>query len=241
MSVLAAEGLHTFYGKSHILHGVGLTVGEGEIVTLLGRNGAGKTTTLRSLIGLTPARQGTVHIFGQATTAWPPDRIVALGVGYVPEGRRVFGSLTVEENLLVPIERPGPWNIARVYELFPRLGERRRQLAGTLSGGEQRMLSLARVLVRAPKLLITDELSLGLAPVIIDEVYETLGTIKESGTALLIVEQHIHQALTLADHVVVMAKGRISLSGSCDELGDITERIIPAVQGERVSGNGTQA
>jgi len=156
----------------------------------------------------------------------------------------VFATLTVEENLALTFRqvfgrRGCREAIDRSYDLFPRLGERRRQLAGTLSGGEQRMLSLARVLVRAPKLLITDELSLGLAPVIIDEVYETLATIRSAGTALLIVEQHIHQALTLADHVVVMAKGRISLSGRTDELGDIAERIIPAVQGDhQISGNG---
>src|SRR4029077_8081179 len=116
---LEAEGLHTFYGKSHILHGVGLEVREGEIVTLLGRNGAGKSTTLRSLMGLTHAREGSVRIFGNATTTWPPFRIAALGVGYVPEGRRIFANLSVEENLKVPLERPGPWTIARVYELFP--------------------------------------------------------------------------------------------------------------------------
>jgi branched-chain amino acid transport system ATP-binding protein len=123
--VLEAEGLHTFYGKSHILHGVGLEVREGEIVTLLGRNGAGKTTTLRSLMGLSPAREGSVRIFGQNTTDWQPYRIAAMGVGYVPEGRRIFPNLTVEENLKVPLERPGPWTIARIYELFPRLAQRK--------------------------------------------------------------------------------------------------------------------
>src|SRR5487761_2259881 len=122
---LQAEGLNTFYGKSHILHGVSLTVAEGRITTLLGRNGAGKTTTLRSLVGLTPPRTGTVRIFGKETTGQPPFRIAQLGVGYVPEGRRIFPNLTAEENLLVPIERPGPWNIARVYEVFPRLLERK--------------------------------------------------------------------------------------------------------------------
>src|SRR6201992_1898140 len=119
--VLEAEDLHTYYGKSHILHGVSLEVKEGEIVTLLGRNGAGKTTTLRSLVGLTPPREGAARIFGQTTTAWPPYRIAALGVGYVPEGRHVFPNLSVEENLKVPLERPGPWEIARVYRLFPHL------------------------------------------------------------------------------------------------------------------------
>ncbi len=136
MTALEAEGLQTYYGKSHILHGVGLAVGEGEIVALLGRNGAGKTTTLRSLTGLTRARQGRVRILGRDTTAWTPYRIAALGVGYVPEGRRVFANLTVADNLRVPIQRPGPWSVARVYELFPRLAERRAHLGSQLSGGE---------------------------------------------------------------------------------------------------------
>ena len=140
MNALEAEGLHTFYGKSHILHGVGLTVGEGEIVTLLGRNGAGKSTTLRSLMGLTHAREGTVRIFGETTTDWPPYRIAALGVGFVPEGRRIFANLTVEENLKVPLERPGPWTIPRIYELFPRLAERKTTRAGNFPAASRRCL-----------------------------------------------------------------------------------------------------
>ena len=146
-AVLSAEDLHTFYGKSYILHGVGLEVREGEIVTLLGRNGAGKTTTLRSLVGLTPPRNGVVQIFGHTTTAWPPYRIAALGVGYVPEGRHIFPNLTVAENLKVPLERPGPWTIARIHALFPRLAERRTNKGRQLSGGEQEMLAIARALI----------------------------------------------------------------------------------------------
>ena len=140
---LIAEGLHTYYGKSHILHGVSLEAAEGQVTALLGRNGAGKTTTLRSLMGLTPPREGTVTIFGKTTTGWPPFRIAALGVGYVPEGRRIFPNLTVEENLRVPLERPGPWTIESVYRLFPRLEERRSNRGRQLSGGEQEMLSIA--------------------------------------------------------------------------------------------------
>jgi branched-chain amino acid transport system ATP-binding protein len=172
--VLVAEHLHTFYGKSHILHGVSLEVREGEIVTLLGRNGAGKTTTLRSLVGLTPPRDGAVQTFGHNTTAWPPYRIAALGVGYVPEGRHIFANLTVEENLKVPLERPGPWTIARIHALFPRLAERRTNKGRQLSGGEQEMLAIARALILNPKLLILDEPSQGLAPLIVREVFKVV-------------------------------------------------------------------
>src|SRR5580692_3536432 len=225
MSVLTAEGLHTFYGKSHILHGVGLTVGEGEIVTLLGRNGAGKSTTLRSLIGLTPARQGSVHVFGQATTAWPPDRIVALGVGFVPEGRRVFGSLTVEENLLVPIERPGPWNIARVYELFPRLRERRGNKGRSLSGGEQEMLAIARALLLNPKLLLLDEPSQGLAPLLVREMFSVIARMRREGISILLVEQNVRMAVEIADHAYVLDDGRVVYEGPAAEFARDEERV----------------
>jgi branched-chain amino acid transport system ATP-binding protein len=225
MSVLTAEGLHTFYGKSHILHGVGLTVGEGEIVTLLGRNGAGKSTTLRSLIGLTPARQGSVHVFGQATTAWPPDRIVALGVGFVPEGRRVFGSLTVEENLMVPIERPGPWNIARVYELFPRLRERRGNKGRSLSGGEQEMLAIARALLLNPKLLLLDEPSQGLAPLLVREVFSVISRMRREGISILLVEQNVRMAVGIADRAYVLDDGRIVYEGPAAEFARDEERV----------------
>ena len=225
MSVLAAEGLHTFYGKSHILHGVGLTVGEGEIVTLLGRNGAGKSTTLRSLIGLTPARQGSVHVFGQDTTAWPPDRIVALGVGFVPEGRRVFGSLTVEENLLVPIERPGPWNMARVYELFPRLRERRGNKGRSLSGGEQEMLAIARALLLNPRLLLLDEPSQGLAPLLVREVFSVISRMRREGISILLVEQNVRMAVGIADRAYVLDDGRIVYEGPAAEFARDEERV----------------
>ena len=152
MNAVHAEGLQTFYGKSHILHSVGLAVAEGTITTLLGRNGAGKTTTLRSLMNLTPPRQGSVHFFGQDARHLPPFRIAALGVGYVPEGRRIFPNLTVEENLKVPLERSGPWNLDRVYHLFPRLEERRASKGRHLSGGEQEMLAIGRALILNPRL-----------------------------------------------------------------------------------------
>jgi branched-chain amino acid transport system ATP-binding protein len=225
MSVLAAEGLHTFYGKSHILHGVGLTVGEGEIVTLLGRNGAGKSTTLRSLIGLTPARAGSVRIFGELTTTWPPDRIVGLGVGFVPEGRRVFGSLTVEENLLVPIERPGPWTIARVYQLFPRLQERRGSKGRFLSGGEQEMLAIARALLLNPKLLLLDEPSQGLAPLLVREVFNVIARMRQEGISILLVEQNVRMAVEIADRAYVLDDGRVVYEGPAAEFARDEERV----------------
>jgi branched-chain amino acid transport system ATP-binding protein len=225
MTVLAAEGLHTFYGKSHILHGVGLTVGEGEIVTLLGRNGAGKSTTLRSLIGLTPAREGSVRIFGQLTTAWPPDRIVGLGVGFVPEGRRVFGSLTVEENLLVPIERPGPWTIARVYQLFPRLQERRGSKGRFLSGGEQEMLAIGRALLLNPKLLLLDEPSQGLAPLLVREVFNVIARMRQEGISILLVEQNVRMAVEIADRAYVLDDGRVVYEGPAAEFARDEERV----------------
>lgn len=243
--LLELRDVEACYGPFRSLFGVSFAIQEGGVTALLGSNGSGKTTVVRICSGLLHPSGGQLLYRGDDVSEMRAYKLAQRGVVHAPEGRSVFATLTVEENLALTFRqvfgRKGCKDaIDRSCELFPRLGERRRQLAGTLSGGEQRMLSLARVLVRAPKLLITDELSLGLAPVIIDEVYETLATIRESGTALLIVEQHIRQALTLADHVVVMAKGRVSLSGRTDELGDIAEQIIPAVQGERVSGNGAQ-
>ena len=222
---LEAEGLHTFYGKSHILHGVGLEVREGEIVTLLGRNGAGKTTTLRSLVGLTHARQGAVHIFGQTTTDWQPYRIAALGVGYVPEGRRIFANLTVEENLKVPLERPGPWTVARIYELFPRLSERRANKGRQLSGGEQEMLAIARALLLNPKLLLLDEPSQGLAPLIVQEVFKVVTSARQQGISVLLVEQNVRAAVEIADRAYVLDDGKVVYSGAAAEFAKDEERV----------------
>src|SRR5579864_96935 len=194
-AALTAEGLHTYYGKSHILHGVSLKVAEGRITALLGRNGAGKTTTLRTLVGLTPARQGRVTIFGADTTRWPTFQIAARGVGYVPEGRRIFANLSVEENLKVPLERPGPWTIARIYELFPRLAERKANKGRQLSGGEQEMLAIARALLLNPKLLLLDEPSQGLAPLIVQEVFKTVVAARKEGISILLVEQNVRAAV----------------------------------------------
>jgi branched-chain amino acid transport system ATP-binding protein len=225
MSALQAEGLNTYYGKSHILHGVGLTVAEGQITTLLGRNGAGKTTTLRSLVGLTPPRSGTVSLFGKDITGQPPYRIAAAGVGYVPEGRRVFANLTVDENLRVPIERPGPFDIDRVYKLFPRLGERRQNLGRQLSGGEQEMLSIGRALLLNPRLLILDEPSQGLAPLIVKEVFRIVAQMREEGISVLLVEQNVRMSLAISDHAYVLENGQMVYSGPAAELRADESRI----------------
>ncbi len=222
---LAVEQLHTFYGKSHILHGVGLEVRAGEIVTLLGRNGAGKSTTLRSLVGLTPPREGAVTIFGHVTTNWPPYRIAALGVGYVPEGRRIFSHLTVDENLLVPLERPGPWTIARIHELFPRLAERRANKGRQLSGGEQEMLAIARALILNPRLLILDEPSQGLAPLIVREVFKVVTAARQEGISILLVEQNVRAAVEIADRAYVLDDGRVVFSGVAAEFAKDEERV----------------
>jgi len=222
---LQAEGLHTFYGKSHILYGVGLEVREGEIVTLLGRNGAGKTTTLRSLMGLTPAREGKITIFGQDTTRWPTFRIAAKGVGYVPEGRRIFANLSVEENLKVPLERDGPWTVARIYQLFPRLEERKLNRGRQLSGGEQEMLSIARALLVNPRLLILDEPSQGLAPLIVQEVFGIVQQMKAEGISVLLVEQNARMSLEIADDAYVLDDGAVVYSGSARELAADDARV----------------
>ena len=217
MSALAVEDLHSYYGKSHILHGVSLEVGEGEIVALLGRNGAGKSTTLKSLIGLVRPRQGHVKMFGAETTGQPPFRIAAMGVGYVPEGRRVFANLTVEENLRVPVERAGPWTLARVYEAFPRLAERRANKGSQLSGGEQEMLSIARALLLNPKLLMLDEPSQGLAPLIV--------AARREGVSVLLVEQNVRAAVEIADRAYVLDDGRIVYEGAAREFAADEARV----------------
>jgi branched-chain amino acid transport system ATP-binding protein len=223
--VLTVEGLHTYYGKSHILHGVSLELREGEIVTLLGRNGAGKTTTLRSLVGLTPAREGTVNIFGKATTNWPPYRIAASGVGYVPEGRRIFPNLTVEENLKVSLERPGPWNIPRVYELFPRLAQRKTNRGRQLSGGEQEMLAIGRALLLNPKVLLLDEPSQGLAPLIVQEVFKVVVGARKEGISVLLVEQNVRAAVEIADRAYVLDDGRVVYAGDAAEFAKDEKRV----------------
>lgn len=225
MTALTAEGLNTFYGKSHILHDVGISVAEGQITTLLGRNGAGKSTTLRSLVGLTPPRSGRVTLFGKDITGQPPYRIAASGVGFVPEGRKVFANLTVDENLRVPIERPGPYDIERVYKLFPRLGERKQNLGRQLSGGEQEMLSIGRALLLNPKLLILDEPSQGLAPLIVKEVFRIVAQMRAEGISVLLVEQNVRMSLEISDHAYVLENGQMVYSGPAAELRADESRI----------------
>jgi branched-chain amino acid transport system ATP-binding protein len=219
------------YGPFKALFGINFTVARGRVLTLLGSNGSGKTTIARVCSGLVAPSAGDVFFDGTAMTGRHTYEYARSGITHAPEGRSVFASLTVQENLELALRRSrgkhgvGP-AIAEAYELFPRLGDRRKQLAGTLSGGEQRMLSLSRVLVDKPRLLIADELSLGLAPIIVDEVYATLGRIRDSGTTLLIVEQHVSHALGIADDVIVLIKGEVSFYGPVAELGDLSERLL---------------
>ena len=224
-SLLDVRGLNAWYGESHILHGMDFEVNEGEVVTLLGRNGAGKTTTMRSIVGLTPAKEGTVRIFDRVTTAWPSYRIAWLGVGYVPEGRRIFANLTVEENLKVPVERPGPWNIARIYELFPRLAQRRTSTGRQLSGGEQEMLAIARAIILNPKLLLLDEPSQGLAPLVVQDVFRVVAAMRKEGISVLLVEQNVRAAVEIADRAYVIDNGRIVYEGRAAEFARDEEKV----------------
>jgi len=225
--VLEVEGLHAHYAKSHILHGVSFTVDAGEIVCLLGRNGVGKSTTLKSLMGLVKPSAGSVSFKGRDITGLPAHRVARLGLGYVPEERRIFPTITVKENLLMGIKigqraakraNGNGWTLERVYEFFPRLRERERQRAGTLSGGEQQMLTTARTLMGNPELLLIDEPTEGLAPMIVVQVERILTEIYRGGTPILLVEQSMETALTLAHRVYVMSKGQIVFTGSVAEL-----------------------
>lgn len=214
------------YGPFRALFGVTLTVRPGEALALLGANGAGKTTVARVASGLVAAASGSVHVDGDDMAGRRTFEFARAGVAHAPEGRSVFATFTVEENLTLSFRRAlGRSNVRagleEAYALFPRLGERRTQVAGTLSGGEQRMLSLARVMVEKPRLLIADELSLGLAPIVVDEVYDTLATIRGTGTALLIVEQHVQHALDVCDRVALLDHGTIAWEGPAADAAEV--------------------
>jgi branched-chain amino acid transport system ATP-binding protein len=229
--LLELHAVDAAYGPFRAIFGVTFALEPGRVLALLGSNGSGKTTVARVCSGLLAPTAGTVRFDGADVTGARPYRFARLGIVHAPEGRSVFASLTVEENLELTFRRSRGRNgtraaLGQAYELFPRLGERRRQVAGTLSGGEQRMLSLSRVLVEEPRLLIADELSLGLAPIIVDEVYRTLERIRAAGTTLLIVEQHVHHALAIADDAIVMVKGEVAYSGPVSELGDVQARVL---------------
>jgi branched-chain amino acid transport system ATP-binding protein len=229
--LLELRNVDAGYGPFKALFDVSFSVAPGRVLTLLGSNGSGKTTIARVCSGLVEPTRGAVFFDGNDMTKRHAYEYARAGVTHAPEGRSVFASLTVEENLQLALVRShgksgATHAVQEAYELFPRLGDRATQLAGTLSGGEQRMLSLARVLVDKPRLLIADELSLGLAPIVVDEVYATLGRIRDAGTTLLIVEQHVSHALGIADDVIVLIKGEVSFYGPVGELGDLSERLL---------------
>jgi branched-chain amino acid transport system ATP-binding protein len=211
--MLDVEAIQTYYGESHILHGVSVRVAEGEAVALLGRNGAGKTTLIRSVAGFTPPRDGRVVFGGQPVQAWPAYRIARHGLALVPQGRRIFSPLTVSENLTLGA-RPGEWTLERIYALFPRLGERALQPGGTLSGGEQQMLAIGRALMTNGRMLVLDEPSEGLAPIIVREIGSVVRGLKGGNLSILLVEQNYHLALQVADRVYVMSKGQIVWEGT---------------------------
>ena len=213
MSLLDVENIHTYYGESHVLHGVSLRVAPGEAVALLGRNGAGKTTTIRSIVGFTPPRTGRVLFEGRSIERWPSYRIARGGLALVPQGRRIFSPLSVRENLLLGARAQG-WTLERVFALFPRLRERELQAGGTLSGGEQQMLAIGRALLTNGRLILLDEPSEGLAPVIVRDIGRILLALKAERLSLLLVEQNYHLALRVADRVYVMNRGQVVYEGT---------------------------
>jgi branched-chain amino acid transport system ATP-binding protein len=227
--VLELADVHTYYGESHVLQGVSLEVPSGRVVAILGRNGAGKTTLVRTTIGFTPARRGTVRFKGDDITRWPPYRAVERGMALVPQGRRVFPSLSVIENLEVARRNGGRWTLARVLELFPRLRERGPNRANKLSGGEQQMLAIGRALMTNPDLLLMDEPTEGLAPLIVREVGRVIADLKREGLSILLVEQNLPLALSVADTVHVLSRGQIVHSGTPEALmasDDVKSRYL---------------
>jgi branched-chain amino acid transport system ATP-binding protein len=221
--MLEVDGIHTAYGSSRVLFGISLDIKQGECVCLLGRNGVGKTTTMRSIMGLTPPSQGRVRFKGEDITGQSPYRLARRGIGYVPEDRRIFAELTVWENLDVAARsanRPGHWTVENVAQLFPKLGELRDRMGGVLSGGEQQMLTIARTLMGNPDLLLLDEPSEGLAPVIVESLLAQVQRLKGEGLTILLAEQGVDFSLSLADRVYVLEKGAVRFSGPAAQLRD---------------------
>lgn len=223
MAMLEVKGLEVFYGVIQAINGISFEVNEGEIVTLIGANGAGKTTTMHSIMGLIPAKSGTVTYCGQVINKIPPHKIVKLGMTQVPEGRHVFQELTVYENLLMGAytqdnKKQIKSDLERIYAKFPRLEERKGQVAGTLSGGEQQMLAMGRALMSRPKLLMLDEPSMGLSPLLVDQVFDIIKEIHEDGTTILLVEQNAGKSLAISDRAYVLENGVIAYSGTGNEL-----------------------
>ena len=214
---LSLTNVNAFYGDSHILHGISFALRPGAVLALLGRNGAGKTTCISTIIGFLQPRDGEIRLFGEPIHGLSPERISHLGIGLVPQGRRIFPSLTVRENLVVAQQREKttekPWNLERIYQMFPRLRERHGQFAGTLSGGEQQMLAIGRALMGNPRVLLLDEPSEGLAPLIVAEVGRTVRRLKEEGQSIVLVEQNLQLALDVADQAVILNTGRCVFSG----------------------------
>jgi branched-chain amino acid transport system ATP-binding protein len=229
-TALEVTDVHTYYGESHVLHGVSLRVGPGEAVALLGRNGVGKTTLIRTIAGLTPPRRGRVRLHGETLEGAAAHRIARRGVGLVPQGRRIFAPLSVGENLVLGARpTPGGWTLERIWAAFPRLRERAGQGGGTLSGGEQQLLAVARALMTNPRLLLLDEPSEGLAPIVVREIGRALVRLKGEGLSILLVEQNVPLALRVADRVYVMSKGQIVYHGTPAELHaneDVKRRFL---------------
>jgi branched-chain amino acid transport system ATP-binding protein len=219
---LSLTNVHAFYGESHILHGISFSLQAGGVLALLGRNGAGKTTCISTIIGFLTPRDGEIRLFGEPIEGFSPERISHLGVGLVPQGRRIFPSLTVRENLIVAQQREKtvakPWNVERIYDLFPRLRERHAQFAGTLSGGELQMLAIGRALMGNPRVLLLDEPSEGLAPLIVADVGRTIKRLKEEGQSIVLVEQNLQLALDVADQAVILNTGRCVFAGTAGDI-----------------------
>jgi branched-chain amino acid transport system ATP-binding protein len=221
--LLSVQGLETAYGTSQVLFGIDLEIRQGEVATLLGRNGMGKTTTVRSIFGLTRARGGAITCLGQRIEKTPTDAIARMGLALVPEGRQIFPNLTVRENLVAfASNRRGakdPWTVQRVYEFFPRLAERAGNMGNQLSGGEQQMLAIGRALMTNPHLLVLDEATEGLAPLIREEIWKCLAALKQSGQTILVIDKYVERLIAIADHHTIIERGRVAWRGSSAELG----------------------